>query len=429
MNRLLLGLAAVAVLGATVALSRTLPTTGANAPAADLQIVTGDKNPWTGLKLNNDPDQFQFAIVSDRTGGHRAKVFSRAVHQINLLQPEFVMSVGDLIEGYSTDKEKVEKMWDEFDSYSKKFDMPFFYVPGNHDLTNKQQIELWGGRYGKTHYHFVYKNTLFIAVNSEDGAASTVTPAQQEAIRKALAENPNARWTLLFLHKPLWTHKDLEKNGWLGVEKALEGRKYTVFCGHVHRYQKFVRNGMNYYQLATTGGGSKLRGTRYGEFDHVVWMTMKKDGPLMANVMLDGVLAEDLSVPDTDEKGSPTYELLKAVPMNPTRAVVRLDGKPAAGVTVTLHGQPLPTMKERAVADGLTGADGVAVLTTLRDGDGVPAGEYRVTVTRSSRGGYYDGEPGERTTLPAKYASKETSGLATRVVAGINELLIEMTSK
>ena len=50
------------------------------------------------LKLNDDPDQFHFAVVSDRTGGHRAKVFSRAVQQISLLQPTFVMSVGDLIE-------------------------------------------------------------------------------------------------------------------------------------------------------------------------------------------------------------------------------------------------------------------------------------------------------------------------------------------
>ena len=37
------------------------------------------QEPWTSLKLNNDPDQFQFAVVSDRTGGHRDKVFSRAV--------------------------------------------------------------------------------------------------------------------------------------------------------------------------------------------------------------------------------------------------------------------------------------------------------------------------------------------------------------
>ena len=30
-----------------------------------------DANPWTHLELRNDPSNFQFAIVSDRTGGNR----------------------------------------------------------------------------------------------------------------------------------------------------------------------------------------------------------------------------------------------------------------------------------------------------------------------------------------------------------------------
>ena len=106
MNRLLLSVAVVAVLGAAVALSRPKPDAPASSP--DFRVATGDKNPWTSLKPNSDPEQFQFAVVSDRTGGHRAKIFSRAVHQINLLQPEFVMSVGDLIEGYTKEEAKAK---------------------------------------------------------------------------------------------------------------------------------------------------------------------------------------------------------------------------------------------------------------------------------------------------------------------------------
>ncbi len=63
-----------------------------------------------------------------------------------------------------------------------------------------------------------------------------------------------------------------------------------MFAGHEHRYQRFIRRGMNYYQLATTGGGSSLRGLRRGEIDHFAWVTMKKDGPVVANVLLDGIL-------------------------------------------------------------------------------------------------------------------------------------------
>src|SRR5688572_20862449 len=112
----------------------------------------------------------------------------------------------------------------------------------------------------------------------------------------------------------MWDHfKNLDKNGWPEVEKLLQGRKYTVFAGHVHTYRKFVRQGMNYYQLATTGGGSKMRGLEYGEFDHIVWVTMKDDAPVIGNIMLDGILPEDLNRVVTAEDGyirynrKPTY--------------------------------------------------------------------------------------------------------------------------
>ena len=71
-----------------------------------------------------------------------------------------------------------------------------------------------------------------------------------------------------------------------------------------YTYNKAVRNGgMNYYMLATTGGDSRLRGPEYGEVDHLVWVTMKKDGPVVANILLDGILREDLTTFASDEEG------------------------------------------------------------------------------------------------------------------------------
>ena len=101
----------------------------------------------------------------------------------------------------------------------------------------------------------MYKDVLFLALDSEDPPGGTAVSAEQRAyVKKTLEDNPAVRWTFVFIHQPIWTVKDQEKCGWAAVEKSLAGRGYTVFCGHVHRYQKFVRNGRNYYQLATTGG-------------------------------------------------------------------------------------------------------------------------------------------------------------------------------
>ena len=42
-------------------------------------------------------------------------------------------------------------------------------------------------------------------------------------------------------------------------------------------------------------GGSGLRGPNFGEFDHVVWITMTDAGPIMANLMLDGIWDENVN--------------------------------------------------------------------------------------------------------------------------------------
>jgi hypothetical protein len=91
--------------------------------------------------------------------------------------------------------------------------------------------------------------------------------------------------------------KTLRKSdtGWPKVEKALGDRKYTVFAGHIHHYAKYIRNNRSYYMLGTTGGGSQLRGTSFGEFDHATWVTMTDQGPQLANLRLDGILEDDVS--------------------------------------------------------------------------------------------------------------------------------------
>src|SRR5581483_8703821 len=135
-------LAILAVTAAVVAIA-VLRSQGPTAPAGDLQIEVNDRNPWTHLRLNNTPDVFRFLVLSDRTGGHRPGIFSRAIEQVNLLQPEFVLCVGDLIEGGTTRPDRLTGEWKEFQGFVAKLQMPFFYLPGNHDLSNGFQDGAW----------------------------------------------------------------------------------------------------------------------------------------------------------------------------------------------------------------------------------------------------------------------------------------------
>src|SRR5262249_36239038 len=161
MKRLLVGIFVCGLLITAAAIS------GQKLQLFDFQVQQEERNPWTHLRLNNDPSEFHFAVVSDRTGGHREQVFSRAVEQLNLLQPEFVISVGDLIEGYTKDQAKLIAEWKEFQGYVAKLQMPFFYVPGNHDLANGKQEEMWKEKFGRRYYHFVYRDVLFRMLNSD----------------------------------------------------------------------------------------------------------------------------------------------------------------------------------------------------------------------------------------------------------------------
>ena len=60
---------------------------------------------------------------------------------------------------------------------------------------------------------------------------------------------------------------------------------------------------------------------------------MKKDKPLIANVMLDGILPSDLRTPESEEKGV----VVKKVPTHPVEGQLLLDGKPLADAMVTFH--------------------------------------------------------------------------------------------
>jgi hypothetical protein len=202
----------------------------------------------------------------------------------------------------------------------------------------------------------------------------------------------------------------------------LAGHNYTVFCGHIHNFRKYVRQNMNYYQLATTGGASGLRGIDYGEFDHITWVTMKPDGPVLAHVLLDGIYPEDMRKPITEEGGDiPGYG--KSV--TPVTGKVFYRGSPAAGAEIVFRHLDAATKKPAGYAHGRVEADGTFRLTTYHAFDGAAPGEHQVSLTwhSSTRGG----ERGVNR-LPERYGSPETSKLTATVHSGgRNELVFELT--
>jgi len=151
---------------------------------------------------------------------------------------------------------------------------------------------------------------------------------------------------------------------------------------------------------------------------------MKKDAPLIANVLLDGILPSDLKLPDTEEPG---YKK-KLVATYPVTGKLTLDGKPLTGATVALHRFNKETEKYNSISDGLTDDLGRFQLSTYGRFDGAPAGEFVVTVVKTGKG-YDDGETNAKSLLPEAYATPATTPLRVTIQAGPNDVNLTLTSK
>jgi len=293
--------------------------------------VSGAVLPWTNEDFDAAGDKFTFAVFSDLTGGEREGIFKIGVAQLNLLRPELIINVGDLIEGGTEDRAVIDAQWESFDERAGRARAPVFYVGGNHDLTGEFMRRVWDERLGRKYYHFVYKNVLFLVLDTEDNTpermqeifearmealkvfaeegeeafartkyanlpelpAGNVSEAQSRYFLDAIAANPEVRWTFLFMHKAPWLREDLQ--AFAAIEEALADRSYTLFHGHEHAYRYEERRGRDYIQLATTGGAQVPQKGR--SMDQVTLVTVSESGVDIANLLMEGILDKTGHIP------------------------------------------------------------------------------------------------------------------------------------
>jgi hypothetical protein len=293
------------------------------------QEALPNAKPWTSKDFNNDPENFQFAIIGDRTGGaNQQGTFNLAINQLNLLEPEFVINVGDIIEGYSDDKAELNAEWDEVDDMLDQLNMPFFRTAGNHDIANEIAQQVWRDRHGATRYYFLYNDTLFVVLDSEDppreapegikeklelyNELQVSDPAKAQAmlaefmadeavvaglskpvefseeqldfVKDVLAQNADVRWTFVFLHEPAWENAS---DSFKAIQGMLKDRKHTFLAGHLHYYDYDLIDGYEHITMGPSGASFHHEGP--GNVDHIMWVTMTEDGPEIANIALKGV--------------------------------------------------------------------------------------------------------------------------------------------
>lgn len=280
--------------------------------AASTRPVQTSRDVKKPLEAPVQMEGFNYMVFADRTGGDEAEavqVWGRAVQQANRMQPDFVMTVGDLIQGYHGRESWLEQTT-AFLAETNKLTMPWSPVAGNHDIywyhdtedrPNDHHESDYESHFGPLWYAFEYDNCWFIVLYSDEGdyetgqkdynkaALQKMSDEQFNWLGETLGKAKDADHVFCFLHHPRWLGAHYG-DSWQRVHQLLKnaGNVSAVFAGHYHRMYYTQMDGIDYYILATTGGGF----SQYSIDDQHVcyWVAVQPDSYFVSAFPIDTMI-------------------------------------------------------------------------------------------------------------------------------------------
>jgi Icc protein len=218
-------------------------------------------------------NDFRFSIVGDRTGSANAEIYARVWRDIGLLHPNFVINVGDTIQGGND--QTVESEWKPIRALLERYKQyPFYFVAGNHDVWSAFSRKVFERETGRpAFYSFNYQDAHFVVL--DNSRAFDLAPDQLQFLEEDLKQNRQRDPKFVFFHQPSWILFLGFKSGAFPLHRlAKEYGVDYVISGHGHRFVRMQRDGIVYMEVGSSGARIQESFSQ-GFFYQHVWAQVK----------------------------------------------------------------------------------------------------------------------------------------------------------
>ena len=229
------------------------------------------------------------AVISDLNGNYGSTRYETtvdsAVSRIVALQPDLVISTGDMVAGQRRPhltRDEVEHMWQAFHEHVSEplraAGIPLVVTPGNHDasaydgfdlertiyagqwLPRRPEVQFLDATGYPFHYAFAMGDVLFISL---DATVVGKLPEQQMAWLRQLLEKhgPAYQRRIVFSHLPLWPFARGRERDFIGdpeLQTLLAQAGVELYLsGHHHTFYPGVSGGIALVGQACLGAGPR----------------------------------------------------------------------------------------------------------------------------------------------------------------------------
>ena len=229
--------------------------------------------------IATDESSFEFVFMTDihiKPEMYAPKGFQMAIDKTNELNPDFVITGGDLVyDVMRGDYEKSDALFKLYTQMAKGFKMPVYNCIGNHDLFGiyeespedethpDYKYGMWQRYFGETYYAFDHKGWHFITLNSLDVTDNkrykgSFHQDQLAWLRNHLKAIDTKKPIVITTHIPmLCTYSQLNgKEGTRTANNAFEvfdifkdHNLKLVLQGHIHGRTQRMKSLLYFYQI------------------------------------------------------------------------------------------------------------------------------------------------------------------------------------